>query len=60
MEGTRDETHGRVQLHIDLTCVIVYSARAHFVALALKNHEDGDFITHGAWWSNTRSIRPAM
>ena len=20
-EGTRDETHGRVQLHIDLTCV---------------------------------------
>jgi len=25
MEGTRDETHGRVQLHIDLTCV----SRAH-------------------------------
>jgi len=21
MEGTRDEMHGRVQLHIDLTCV---------------------------------------
>ena len=21
MEGTRDQTHGRVQLHVDLTCV---------------------------------------
>ena len=30
------------------------------VALALKNHGDGDFIAHGAWWSNTRSIRPAI
>ena len=40
--------------------VIVYSARARLVALALKNHGDGDFIARGAWWSNTRSIRPAM
>ena len=38
--------------------VIVYSATARLVALALKNHEDGDFIARGAWWSNTRSIRP--
>ena len=38
--------------------VIVYSARARLVALALKNHGDGDFIARGAWWSNTRSIRP--
>jgi len=40
--------------------VIVYSARARLVALALKNHGDGDFITRGAWRSNTRSIRPAI
>ena len=40
--------------------VIVYSARARLVALALKNHGDGDFISSGAWWSNTRSIRPAI
>ena len=39
---------------------MVYSARARLVALALKNHGDGDFIARGAWWSNTRSIRPAM
>ena len=38
----------------------VYSARARLVALALKNHEDGDFIARGAWWSNTGSIRPAI
>jgi len=32
--------------------VIVYSARARLVALALKNHGDGDFIARGTWWSN--------
>ena len=25
-----------------------------------ENHGDGDFIARGAWWSNTRSIRPAI
>ena len=35
-------------------------ARACLVVLALKNHADGDFIARGAWWSNTRSIRPAI
>jgi len=35
--------------------VIVYSARARLVTLALWNHRAGDFIAHGAWWSNTRS-----
>ena len=40
--------------------VIVYSARARLVALALKNHGDSDFIARGARWSNTCSIRPAI
>ena len=38
----------------------VHRARAHLVALALKNHRDGDFIARGTWWSNSRSIRPAI
>jgi len=40
--------------------VIVYSERARLVAVAPKNHGDGDFIARGAWWSNTRSVRPAI
>jgi len=49
MEGTRDETHGRVQLHINLTCVsraLVLAAQVDPASFINKSPQDRLGGTH--------------